>query len=55
MEGYRKEFRLATNTEAVVKLIEEWSGEEAPTPEEPEEDLADELGITDDEGEGDDE
>lgn len=36
MEEYRKEFRLPTNTDVMIDLLEKWSGETAPEEDEPE-------------------
>lgn len=43
MEAYRKEFTLPTNTDVMLHLIENWSGETAPEAEDPGDGLAEDL------------
>lgn len=58
MEDYRKEFTLPTNTDVMLHLIENWSGEKAPEADDPgdgmSEDLDDALDDALDLSEGDD-
>lgn len=43
MEDYRKEFTLPTNTDVMLHLIENWSGETAPEADDPGDGMAEDL------------